>query len=481
MAHSHSRSAVNAGQCKDSLPSVNEILQRAESLPSALLDDLCGSESSQVVDLFVGGSGQGPLSNTPLTNRQRGNASSAIAGLDWLEWCSYGEWDRERWGEVRQVLEKAKERAKVGDGEAVVEIAGEVVAVQSAGARRGLYCSWVIVWAGIEIGVMDRAEESPTAFSVHVVARSLACMELGAGVFSHVHRFLARLGYAERRTVASRVDLACDLVGVTVVPFQEAFMSGGVVRRARHSALYFDGLRGSGVTIGKSSVMLRVYDKLLEAYKSGDAVKFACLLEKRWQGVERPEGGATRVEFQLKRDVLRAMGMDDVPKLLGNLREVSRWLTEDWCRFTDGVDCRKHTERVPSSSLWQQVQAALFHAFRCGEELPITWRRRLMGDPRRLVLQAAGCLSSALALTGKVAEAAEDASGAVLSLLESQLPWLGAWVREKRELLEAHSPIELLAAAVRPPSDAGRVRDAWLAFAGLPANFACSTEHKKQT
>ena len=434
-----------------------------------------------MVDLFAGGAvatdAAGPLSNTPLTNRQESAPSPlarrAVAGLDWLEWCCYGSWDSHMFERLREGLDAAQRSAQVASEETVIDLGGEAVAVRSSGVRRGLYCKWAFTWEGIEFAVMDRKDQSEHVFNVHVIAHSLPCMEAGQGVYSRVCRFLESLGFTQSRTVVSRVDLACDLVGVSPAVFAAAFTAGAVVRRARHSALFFDGLRSTGLTIGKSTVMLRVYDKLLESRQSGDEAKFAVLVEKRWGGESQPEGGATRVEFQLKREALRAMSFDDVPNLLGNLHEVCRWLTEDWVRFTDGVSSRTHTERCESSALWSQVQAALQAAFRHGHEVPIIWRRRLRVIPGKLVRQAAGCLSSAFALLGTLPETVEELGEAVVSVLADLAGNMLADAVAKRGLFETRGGLEVLVGA------ACGVQGPYSEFLDFSGNSGPPTEHKK--
>jgi hypothetical protein len=413
MAGCHSKRAVSRPQSQISIPSCDDLVATPAGLSTALLDDLGASDRFEVQGVLAGGDfgtagglrsmskppameGRGPLSNTPPTNRQLvPGASSAIGGLDWLEWCSYGSWEPVWWMELTRVLEAAKVQAQAAGSDVVVEVGGEPVRVLSSGVRRGMYCRWCFEWQGIEIAIADRMGESAHGFSVHLIARSTACMDLGVSVYARVCHLLEQLGYRQSRSIVSRIDLAVDLVGVPVSVFADAFSAGAVVCRARKRALYFDGVRYSGVTFGKAEVMLRCYDKRLEMSQSGDEVKWQVLMARRWNGERLPDA-ATRVEFQLKREALRAMSFDDVAKLLGNLKSVVEWLMNDWCRFTDGVADRSHTDRCESSALWRGIRDVLVVAFRSGEELPLSWRRKLEGDPSRLFKQAVGCLSSGL-------------------------------------------------------------------------------------
>jgi hypothetical protein len=452
-----------------------ETLLAAGTHSTALEDDLGFADGGGVPEglrdvgrLFAGGRGDGgasgrpsgssesgPLSNTPLTNRQSEKpvaGIASVAGLDWLEWCSFGWWDAAAFYRLRKALDAAREEAQRLDQDVPIDIGGDPVRVKSTGVRRGLYCRWCLEWQGVEVAIVDCAEESSHAFSVHLIARSLLCMDVGVGVYSRAAAFLERLGYHQSRTVVSRVDLAVDLVGVKVGEFVDAFRSGAVVRRARKSALYFDGGRCTGLVIGKAEVMLRVYDKFLEAMVSADVVKREVLIERRWGG--QVPSCATRVEFQLKREALRVMGFDEVPKLLGNLKSVSEWLTGEWCRFTDGVSDRSHTDRCEPSALWRRVTDALVVAFRSGVELPIEWRRKLQGDPLKLLKQAAGCLSSALALrapafnefgnvVARLPATVEECAEAVAGMLRGFVSEVLSGAQRKRALLATEGPFDV--------------------------------------
>ena len=473
----YSKSAVSRPQLEDSafrIPSPRELAQRLQVTSADFDDDLNGMDDESFVDLAV--AGRGHLSNTPPSNRQPHPCKSssdnsplprlAIAGIDWLEWCAYGSWDRRRFDELCERLDQAKEAAQAAGGETVIDIDGEPVAVKSAGLRRGLYCKYGLTWQGIEIGIVNRVDECEHSHNIHVVAGSMACMQAGVGVYSRVCRFLERLGFGQSKTVLSRIDLAADLVGVTVKLFTDAFVTESVIRRAKDWEFFGKGRyrNTTGFSIGKSAVKLRVYDKLLEGSKSGDIQKFAVLVEKRWNGDAKPAGGATRVEFQFKRDVLRAMGLSEVPVVLGRLGELARWATEDWCRFTDGVSNRNHCERVPSSALWQTVQAAFAESFRGGDEKPIVWRKPLRALPEKLLQQAGGCLSSALAVLGSIPEAVEDAAAAVVASLAEHLQGNVDAVRIKRAILETRAAVPVLVGGV------GSVQGPYDDFAAFSGN-----------
>jgi triphosphoribosyl-dephospho-CoA synthetase len=125
---------------------------------------------------------------------------------------------------------------------------------------------------------------------------------------------IAELGGVIRGIKISRVDLCADLANVRVERFQSVFENGGYVCRARRRSNFEirdansdseaefssnqDGHRKTGITLGKSGIIARVYDKLREARFNED--KMILLQQNRWGG-EIPES-ATRVEFELKRE-----------------------------------------------------------------------------------------------------------------------------------------------------------------------------------
>jgi hypothetical protein len=492
MARCHSTSAETATQAEFAIPSCDVLTDPARGPSPALLADLGEGEVCEALDIWacpgggldagwapsggnrvVAAGARGHLTNRPPTNSKGSPIRSAVGGLDWLEWCSYGEWRERTFRELCERLDQAKKVAQASGGETVIELAGEPVIVKSSGVRRGLYCTWCLVVAGVEIGLVNEWRYMPRSFNVHVIARSEACMVMGMAVHVFVAKFLERLGYLQKRSVISRADLSVDLLGVTVEPFVSALTSGAVVRRARKSAVYFEGLRSTGFSVGGSAVMLRVYDKALEMRSSGDVSKASAMLERRWCGESNPDA-ATRVEFQLKRDALAAMDFHDVPKFLGNLREVARWLTEDWIRFTDGVKDRTHSSLVGPSALWVVVQRALFEAFRYGDDVPITWRHPLRALPEKLLRQAAGCVSSALAFLGSIPEAVDDVGRRMVSAMSDLFVGMVSETRRKRLLVEARGPIAAVAVEWEPPGDDFQQT----LYSKLKTCFL--TEHKKQ-
>lgn len=442
------------------IPSPDDLAKNAEGASSALLADLIGMDEQEFrVDLDAGGAGRGHLNNMAPTTLHPAlpsrasvtNLRSAVAGIDWLEWCSYGKWVAGAFDDLRARLNEGKAQAQDAGSEAVIEFDGEPVSILKAGARRGVYCTWMLKFRGVEIGIVDCKRphvEDEHGFRVHVVATSLPCMQMGVAVFSQVMRFLVHLGFRDSRNVPSRVDLASDLLGTTTKPFVDALVQGRVVRRARKGGVYFEGKweDSTGLVLGGKCIMLRVYDKGIETSNGGDDQKAAVLVEKRWKCDvwEARELGATRVEFQLRRDILRLMGWNEVTTLLGNLTAVSEWCCEKWCRFTGGPVDRGHTERAASSNLWKVVLDSYRAAFGAGPQEPVELRKPLRVIPAKLLAQAAGCMSSALAVVGMIPDAVEDAVAAVQVQLTHFMQRIVDETVRKRGLLETRASIPIL-------------------------------------
>jgi hypothetical protein len=98
-----------------------------------------------------------------------------------------------------------------------------------------------------------------------------------------------------------------------------------------------------------------VYDKLREC--RGDSEKIGLLWRRL--GCE-PQEGLTRVEFQVRRPVLKAQGICETHDIGWGLRKLMEWLTVDWCRVCRSVDRENGNQRRAAiHPLWDRVRAAV--------------------------------------------------------------------------------------------------------------------------
>jgi len=112
----------------------------------------------------------------------------------------------------------------------------------------------------------------------------------------------------------------------------------------------------TGVRIGKGDIMLRVYDKVLELkHDASKQLVFASV----WGKETYNETAVTRVEFQLRRPVLKQMHVHSLEDLREKVAGVWKYLTVDWTRFAQNTVDRdnRHQDRAVMHPWWQSVQA----------------------------------------------------------------------------------------------------------------------------
>jgi hypothetical protein len=216
---------------------------------------------------------------------------------------------------------------------------------------------------GLTLLLLNRATAHATLANVQARATSLLLMRFGFDRVWDLMQYCVEALHADIvRNKLSRVDACVDLPGLHVADLSRPFNQGWVISRSRLRGSYsvgtfmndyLVGKDSTGFTVGKSPLMLRVYDKLRESQL--DPQKLAVLDAQRWMG--RPSC-ATRVEFQLQREKLKRFGVDTVEDWLRFRRQILDELTSNWFRLTAGPVDRKHADRTEIHPAWIDVQQA---------------------------------------------------------------------------------------------------------------------------
>lgn len=192
-----------------------------------------------------------------------------------------------------------------------------------------------------------------------------------------------------RRLKVSRADLCVDVLLPAAA--WECELREHVVSRAEHRAPYFSKTRRTGLQIGKGKVMARLYDKPLEIVTKGG--------KKIWMydvwGVQSvaDDHRIIRVEFEAKREGLKALGIDtfdDLERLAPNLW---RYCTHKWLRMVDDPD--KHGTRQKLLPWWPVVQAGYSGA---QDAQPLIRAQAIRADEKQMSKQLLGNLTSLAAL-----------------------------------------------------------------------------------
>ena len=177
--------------------------------------------------------------------------------------------------------------------------------------------------------------------------------------------------------------------------------------------------------MGRGDIMLRVYDKVLELRKSpAKQVAFAEI----WGVESYDEQPVTRVEFQLRRPVLREFetesgsGVKTLLDLELSLNSLWEYLTFAWCRLADQAVDRKnrHQDTAVISSFWRHIQIVAWS----GVVRLRRMKQYALKDVVRLAKQMAGLGMTISAILGQYPD---DVDG-ILAKSSDVLGWA---IREK--------------------------------------------------
>lgn len=294
---------------------------------------------------------------------------------------------------LRPLLEQAKESKEPvpyllpeADGQGTIPFM-----VQPHG-KRGY--TWLLLGADYSLRIMDWVAPRSRP-SIMAELRSELLWRLGP--VEAAQRLLAALeaqGGLLLKVKPSRVDLCMDVLA----PANDwtADLRGNVASQATKSAAHYVHDELTGITFGKGEVSARLYDKAREIREASGKTWFHDL----WRLHEVPEDQRViRIEFQLRREALRELGMNDLGALFRGIEHLWAYCTGKWLKFQDRPGLH-HTQRrvLP---WWRTVQDS-FLGIGCGE--PLIRAKAIESDKRRLRQQVTGLCSSLIALDHDKAE-----------------------------------------------------------------------------
>jgi hypothetical protein len=168
-------------------------------------------------------------------------------------------------------------------------------------------------------------------------------------VEAEVRALLGQLGTLEGPARVSRIDLFVDFVSDVDM---ESWRRSAWVTRARSINSYAIDDRFSGWAIGLGGpIAARLYDKTLELAKSRKV-----WLKPLWAiGGGDGESRVLRLEFEIKRDTLKALGLDTLDAVLASLAGLWSYAASDWLRLTLPNPDDATRSRWPIHPLWALV------------------------------------------------------------------------------------------------------------------------------
>ena len=163
----------------------------------------------------------------------------------------------------------------------------------------------------------------------------------------------------------SEVHLAADFIGVDIRTLDIANQDRWI-HRPHDFDPHYKYRKLTGVSIGKGDMMLRIYDKVKEL--KGQEHKQEVFVDL-WQVKTYDEHPVTRVEYQLRRPVLKEFqhlefcnGVHTVKNFLFAIKALWAYCTTDWACFCKTIIDRKNNNQSKAkiSEFWEVVRAVVW-------------------------------------------------------------------------------------------------------------------------
>ncbi|HEX6964101.1 MAG TPA: hypothetical protein VF175_19695 [Lacipirellula sp.] len=385
------------------------------------------------------GGSPGVSSNTPSSK------TISSGGEDWLELSLY--LTHQRFDQVADLLDRAKEAAEANrEGDELVLgdqrfLVLPGTASAGEGKKRIAYRWRLRSECGLVLNLMHRAFPHRTMPNGIARATSLLLMKVGVReVWRQINVALACLDIQITRNKVSRVDPCVDLPGVPVTAFTEPFCDGHYATRARASEEHYVelsidvhrfGQEPTGFTVGKGGLKVRVYDKVRET--GSDLEKLEVLIARRW-GEWTPK--ATRVEFQLRREKLKELGVNSFEDWLEKRSAVLAKLTTTGFRLVQGPVDRQHVNRAPIHPIWERVQTAFEEWTGPAGEAELAPLPTVAVPPSQLIQQVVGLFVSVLARRGYMIDGNEAFAHEAMCLVLDSIEERDMAAEVKRRVLE---------------------------------------------
>lgn len=194
------------------------------------------------------------------------------------------------------------------------------------------------------------------------------CLEIGSAscwapgydeVYSRFKRWLEVLGGSFKKEVVSEVHLCADFIG------QELAQLGVTnkdrwINKAHKFSVHHDRTHIEGVSIGKGNIMLRIYDKVRELSKQSPHK--IPVFEEVWSLYPYDSSPVTRVEFQLRRDVLKEFQDEIVTydDLINARQSIWNYCVNNWARFTASPVNRNHNQSKSTNAVFWDLVTGVY-------------------------------------------------------------------------------------------------------------------------
>lgn len=203
-------------------------------------------------------------------------------------------------------------------------------------------------WYRIEIAKLG-ALRAPLAHSQ--VSSELLTLNGADCAVDNLTAIIKTIGLLNAAPNTSRVDLCIDFVTVFLL---EKIMDMDWVTKAKDMDRYTVQRQFSGWVIGKGRISARLYNKTLEMEKKPRPYLEDLWKQSGWDGKQT----VWRLEFQIRRDCLRELGVTSFDSLMQNLAGLWKYATKDWLRLSVPNQKDKTQTRWPTATVWGVLQGA---------------------------------------------------------------------------------------------------------------------------
>lgn len=180
-------------------------------------------------------------------------------------------------------------------------------------------------------------------------------------IFDRFTRWISALGGAIIKEIISEVHLTVDVIGLPIVE-TNIHNQNHWVSQAKYFSIYNQGRLLSGISIGRGDTSLRIYDKVMELRHSHHKQE---TFSEIWKTTSYDEKPVTRVEFQLRRPILKEFkerkssqrGINTYQDLRSSLSSLWKYCTQIWSKHCSSpVDHENnHQSRSKISEFWKTV------------------------------------------------------------------------------------------------------------------------------
>ncbi len=203
-------------------------------------------------------------------------------------------------------------------------------------------------WYRIEVAKLG-ALRAPLAHSQ--LSSKLLTLKGAESAVESLTSIIKALGSLSDGPNTSRVDLCVDFL--TEHPL-EKIIDMDWVTKAKDMDRYTVQRKFSGWVIGRGRISARLYNKTLEMEKKSRPYLEDLWRESGWDGKQ----SVWRLEFQIRRDCLRELGIISFDSLMQNLSGLWKYSTQDWLRLSVPNHNDKTQTRWPTAPVWESLQNA---------------------------------------------------------------------------------------------------------------------------